>query len=126
MPAAASATASAPASAKRVVGRPFRPGVSGNPGGKPRRQHVLFEAIAAEFGGASALTAMEREYIARAADQLRRAERAKNSNANVRLTRCADQLIGRVRDMRRERQRKPAGPTLAEYVASKTTAGTTR
>jgi hypothetical protein len=125
MPAATSAKASATASAKRVVGRPFRPGESGNPGGVPRRAQVLFDALAGEFG-AETLTAMQREYLKRAADLLRQAERAKGANASVRLTRCADQLVGRVRDIRRERQRKPAGPTLAEYVASKTTAGTTR
>ena len=73
------------------------------------------------------MSAIEREYVARAAEQLRRAEREKNNAEHVRLTRCAAQLIDRVRDLRRERQREPSGPTLAEYAASKAkTAGMTR
>jgi hypothetical protein len=99
--------------------RPFQAGQSGNPGGKrsnSKRYQELFAAIAGEFGE---LSAMEREFVARAAEQLRRAERENNNAEHVRLTRCAAQLIDRVRDLRRERQRKPSGPTLAEYIASK-------
>jgi hypothetical protein len=86
----------------------FQPGKSGNPLGciKSKRSIELFTAIASEFGGE--LSAMEREYVSRAAEQLRRAERSKDNNEHVRLTRCADQLIGRVRDMRRDR--KAASP----------------
>jgi hypothetical protein len=99
--------------------RPFKPGQSGNPGGRPsngRRHQELFVAIAGAFGE---LSALEREFVGRAAEQLRRAERETNNAEHVRLTRCAAQLIDRVRDLRRERQRKPSGPTLAEYIASK-------
>ena|SRR5436190_386254 len=120
MPAVASApaSASAPAPAKRVVGRPFLPGQSGNPGGVPRRAQVLFDALASEFG-AETLSAMQREYLKRAADLLRQAERAKGANASVRLTRCADQLVGRVRDMRRERKAEPVGTAFDRYVQEK-------
>jgi hypothetical protein len=80
---------------------------------------VLFDALASEFG-AETLTAMQREYLKRAADLLRQAERAKGANASVRLTRCADQLVGRVRDMRRDRKAaEPAGSALDRYLAGK-------
>jgi hypothetical protein len=119
MPAEASATASASGPAKRAVGRPFRPGESGNPGGVPRRAQVLFDALASEFG-ADTLTAMQREYLKRAADLMRQAERAKGANASVRLSRCADQMVGRVREMRRDRKAaQPAGSALDRYLAGK-------
>ena len=91
---------------------------SGNPGGVPRRAQVLFDALASEFG-AETLSAMQREYLKRAADLLRQAERAKGANASVRLTRCADQLVGRVRDMRRERKAEPVGTAFDRYVQEK-------
>ena len=59
----ASTAASANAAAKRLSNlRPWPKGVSGNPGGRPKRQQALFDAIAGEFGGEGALTAMQREY----------------------------------------------------------------
>jgi hypothetical protein len=83
----------------------------------------LFDAIAGEFGGEGALTAMQREYISRAADHFRRAERSKSNNEIVRLTRCADQLISRVREVRRARSiAEPAGAELDIYLARKGTA----
>ena len=41
---------------------------------------------------------MECEYVARAAEALRRAEREKDNTEYGRLTRCAAQLIDRIRD----------------------------
>jgi hypothetical protein len=117
MPAVASAQASERTTerARNTTGlRPFRPGQSGNPGGRPsngKRYQELFAAIASEFGE---LTALEHEYIARAAEQLRRAERSKDNNDHVRLTRCAAQLVDRVRQNRRERQEAEPVPSLAE------------
>ena len=35
--------------AKRIIGRPFPPGVSGNPSGRPKRKPI-FDAIADELG----------------------------------------------------------------------------
>jgi hypothetical protein len=106
----------------RVVGRPFRPGQSGNPGGVPRRGQVLFEALISEFG-AETLTAMQREYLKRAAELMRQAERAKGANASVRLTRCADQLISRVRDLQRDRQAAtPAPSAFDQYLSDKAAA----
>ena len=120
MAAISSMRASETATAKRLANlHPFQPGQSGNPGGKRsngKRYLELFAAIAGEFGE---LSALEWEFVARAAEQLRRAEREKNNAEHVRLTRCAAQLIDRVRDLQRERQREPSGPTLAEYIASK-------
>jgi hypothetical protein len=113
---------------ERRTGR-FQPGQSGNPLGcvKSRRFAALFDAIAGQFGGEAQLSAMEREYVARAAEALRRAEREKDNTEYGRLTRCAAQLIDRIRDSRRERQHEPSGPTLAEYIASKAkTAGAAR
>jgi hypothetical protein len=103
--------------------RPFKPGVSGNPGGRSKRYHELFDAIVAQVGGDSALTAMEREYLSRAAEYMRRAERIKDNNDNnqrVRLTRCAMGLVDRVRDMRRERKRDaPSDATLDQYLTER-------
>ena len=98
---------------------PWPPGVSGNPSGKSKRYHELFDVIAAEVGGDSGLTAMQREYISRAAEHMRRAEHAKDNNERVRLTRCAMGLVDRVREMRRERRDQVATPLrerIAEHV----------
>jgi len=92
-------------------GRPWAPGTSGNPLGHSRskRHQALVDIIAAEFGGEAQLSAIEREFVSRAAEQLRRAERKKTSNdESVRLTRCAAQLIDRIRD---RRARKAAADT---------------
>ena len=71
-----SVAASEKAAVKRLSNlRPFRPGQCGNPGGRPsngKGYQELLAAIADEFGE---LSAMEREFVARTAEQLRRAER---------------------------------------------------
>jgi hypothetical protein len=80
--------------------------------------------ISAQIGGVSPLTPMEREYISRAAENMRRAERVADNNQRVRLTRCAMGLVDRVRDMRRERERAPsASSTLDQYLAQRATEG---
>jgi hypothetical protein len=99
--------------------RPWQPGQSGNPTGRSQRYWHLFDMFVAEVGGDSALTAMQREYISRAAENMRRAEHAKDNNERVRLTRCAMGLVDRVRDMRRERERTPSGLTLDQYLAQR-------
>ena len=88
---------------------PWQPGQSGNPTGRSQRYWHLFDMITAQIGG-DTLSPMEREYISRAAENMRRAEHAKDNNERVRLTRCAMGLIDRVRDMRREP--KPGRPSL--------------
>jgi hypothetical protein len=106
------------AAAKRLANlRPFQPGQSGNPSGKSKRYQELFDVIAAEVGGDSGLTAMQREYVSRAAENMRHAERTKDNNERVRLTRCAMGLVDRVRDMRRERGDK-ATALLRDRVAA--------
>jgi hypothetical protein len=97
--------------------RPWQPGQSGNPTGRSQRYWDLFGMITAQIGG-DTLSPMEREYISRAAENMRRAEHAKDNNERVRLTRCAMGLVDRVRDMRRERgDRKRAGrPPLRERI----------
>jgi hypothetical protein len=96
---------------------PWPPGVSGNPSGRSKRYQHLFDVIAAEVGGERGLSPMEREYISRAAENMRRAEHAKDNNERVRLTRCAMGLVDRVRDMRRERGDK-ATALLRDRVAA--------
>jgi hypothetical protein len=110
------AAESAAARARRLANlRPFQPGQS-------KRYQQLRDQIAAEVGGE--LTALGREYIDRAAELLRRAERAKDNNERVRLTRCAMGLVDRVRDMRRDRERTPSnGSTLDQYLAQRATEG---
>ena len=102
---------------------PWQPGQSGNPTGRSQRYWHLFDMFVAEVGGDSPLSAMQREYISRAAENMRRAEHAKDNNERVRLTRCAMGLVDRVRDMRRERERAASGSTLDEYLAQRTTEG---
>ena len=41
---------SSPVRARRGAGRPFEPGTSGNPGGRPRKLRELEEAIQAAHG----------------------------------------------------------------------------
>jgi hypothetical protein len=104
--------------------RPWQPGQSGNPTGRSQRYWHLFDMFVAEVGGDSALTAMQREYISRAAENMRRAEHAKDNNERVRLTRCAMGLIDRVRDMRHKRGRASSdASTLDQYLAQREGAG---
>jgi hypothetical protein len=120
----ASVAVSEKAAAKRLANlRPFKPGQSGNPGGRlsnGKRYQELFAAIAGEFGGESELTAMEREFVSRAAEQLRRAERAKSNNELVRLTRCAAQLIDRVREKHRRESAPREGARDTEREDART------
>jgi hypothetical protein len=97
---------------------PWQPGQSGNPTGRSQRYWDLFGMITAQIGG-DTLSPMEREYISRAAENMRRAEHAKDNNERVRLTRCAMGLIDRVRDMRRE-HRKSGRPPMRERMTAET------
>jgi hypothetical protein len=73
----------------------------------------LRAAVIAEFPQP---TALEAALIERAADQLCRAETATAHNASVRLTRCAMQLIGQLRQARRDRV-QPAASALDKHLA---------
>jgi hypothetical protein len=115
---AKTAPPAAPSSRTRFLKPPWQPGQSGNPTGRSQRYWHLFEMITAQIGG-DTLSPMEREYISRAAENMRRAEHAKDNNERVRLTRCAMGLVDRVRDMRRERERAPSGSTLDQYLAQR-------
>ena len=112
-------TAPAAAPHRNTVGLrpPWQPGQSGNPTGRSQRYWHLFGMISAQIGGESGLSPMEREYISRAAENMRRAEHAKDNNERVRLTRCAMGLIDRVRDMRRERGDKATGVPMRDRIA---------
>jgi hypothetical protein len=90
---------------------------SGNPAGHVRsRQHrEMLDAYAAEFGGLDAITPAERVDLDEAVTSLLRAKRASHNDA-VRLKRDAREWLDGIRT---RRKREPAGPTLAEYIASK-------
>jgi hypothetical protein len=101
----------------------WKPGQSGNPAGgailkarteaQKARQAELRAAVAAEFAGE--LTTLEAVLADQAADCLERAERGGDHN-NVRLVRCALQIITRIRDGRKERESaKPALSAFDEY-----------
>jgi hypothetical protein len=99
----------------------FLPGHVHNPHGSRQRnlavQARLAELRAAVIADFPKPTALEAALIERAADQLCRAETATSHNASVRLTRCAMQLLGQLRQARRDRA-KPAGSGLDAYLAA--------
>jgi hypothetical protein len=72
----------------RVRGRPWAPGQSGNPSGSRvnTRASVLFDEIAAELGGAEALSAIDRTLLLQAARLLMRSQRIKEPDAAIRMS----------------------------------------
>ena len=116
MTAAASATASTPASAKRGPGRPFRPGQTGNAGGKRRngkRYQELFDAMLADLGGD--LGATERVLLGQVCDLMVRSERAKDADIAVRAANASARLLSGLQARRAKREGLP-GPTLADIL----------
>jgi hypothetical protein len=99
----------------------FLPGVSGNPAGsrlKGKRLTELFDALAAEFGE---LDAVERTLLEQACRLLTKGARVADPDQAVRLANASTRLLLAMRKARDKRP--PAGPTLAEYLASRHDAG---
>jgi hypothetical protein len=93
-------------------GRPWPPGVSGNPDGartRGKRFAELYDNMAADFGGAKALTSVQAVMLAQSVRLLMRAEREKNAEDAVRLSNAAMRMLGTLRNGRR----KAAAPTLS-------------
>jgi hypothetical protein len=73
----------------RVVGRPWKPGQSGNPSGaRVLNQRIadLFNTLAVDFGGEAALSAIDRALLMQSCVLLTRAQRTRDVDAAVRLT----------------------------------------
>jgi hypothetical protein len=108
---------------KRVIGRPFPPGVSGNPLGRARRTPrfaELYDGIAADYGGPAALTTLQRTVLAQGVRLMIRAERAQNADMAVRLTHAAARMLAALQHNGcnvRKAPPKPPTKTLAEHLA---------
>ncbi len=96
---------------RKVSGRPFPPGVSGNPSGMRVSKHALqlFTEIADEYGGEQALSAIDRALLLQAARLLVRAQRLKDADAAIRMTGEARRLL--------ESLRRNAGKAAAKAKA---------
>lgn len=113
-----SAEATANDQQRKVHGRPFARGVSGNPGGRPsngRRHRELYAELALGYGGEAALSAIERIWLDKATDQLVRAERTKSDDENVRLLNSAKRLLAPLEAKRAEPQASGL-PSLTELM----------
>jgi len=99
-------------------GKPWPPGVSGNPTGSrtSKRALALFDAMAADFGGADALSAIDKTMLAQACRLLVRSERARDADIAVRLSNASARLLAGLRKTKRQ---PASGPTLAQYLAGK-------
>jgi hypothetical protein len=109
--------------ARRVYGRPFPPGVSGNPLGRARRSPrfaELYDGIARDYGGVDALTTLQRTVLAQGVRLMIRAERAQNADMAVRLTHAAARMLAALQHggtAPRSPPPKPKAKTLAEHLA---------
>jgi hypothetical protein len=108
---------------RRVYGRPFVPGVSGNPLGRARRTPrfaELYDGIAADYGGPAALTTLQRTVLAQGVRLMIRAERAQNADMAVRLTHAAARMLAALQHggtAPRSPPPKPPLKTLDEHLA---------
>jgi hypothetical protein len=103
---------------RKPRGRPWQPGQSGNPSGGriSVRANSLFAEMAADWGGANSLSAIDRALLMQACRLMARAARAKDADAVVRLTSEARRILVTLR--KRAAPPSPPGPTLSEYLAS--------
>jgi hypothetical protein len=110
-----STRASAQASARlRRFG--FKPGETGNPGGRlsnGKRYRELFDAMAAEFGD---LTAVDRTLLGQACNLLVKSERTKDPDSAVRLTNASARLLMNLRKARAKHD--PAYVPMREKLAA--------
>jgi hypothetical protein len=99
-----------PAAKRKPGGRPFQPGVSGNPSGVAKhpasaRIAELIDQWTADFDGR--LTAIERSLLQQAARLLVKAERTKNPDIAVRASSAASRMLASVRIKKRDRRGRP-------------------
>jgi len=105
---------------KRIIGRPFPPGVSGNPLGRRllgKRAQQLADEMSRDFGGFDALTGVQKVMMRRAATLLAKSETANDPDAQVRLTNCAVRVLGNLRNGRRHRAPISLDEHLAQIAA---------
>ena len=108
---------------RRVRGRPFPPGVSGNPLGrrvKSQRFVELYDGLAEPYGGPERLTTFQRVMLAQAVRLLMRAERTRDADMAVRLTNAGCRALAAVQsgpNPRKPVPPKPPVPSLAEHLA---------
>jgi hypothetical protein len=105
---------------RKQRGRPFAPGVSGDPtGGRAtkalihQRVTALVEEWTADFEGG--VTSIERSLLQQAARLLIRAERTHDADVAVRASSVAQRMLGSVRTKRRSKRGRPP---LHERVAA--------
>jgi hypothetical protein len=81
--------------ARKIIGRPWVKGQSGNPLGikTPRRITDLFEALAAEYGGVADLSVTDRALIMQAARLFVRSERVKKDADAVKCANAARRML---------------------------------
>lgn len=98
-------------------GRPWPPGVSGNPSGRKlgKRYLALFADLARDLGGEDALTGIDRALLGQAVGLMVRAEKVRDTDDAVRLANASARLLANLR--KTKHQREPAGPTLEEHIA---------
>jgi hypothetical protein len=108
---------------RRVVGRPFPPGVSGNPEGKSKaarraRQDAIIARWAEPFGGTAALKPVEIDLLRQAADLTM--SRPTRTEDRVRVSNAVSKILAQVGFCDKRRRREPApSPTLRQYLATK-------
>jgi hypothetical protein len=98
---------------QRVVGRPFKKGRSGNPGGRSDRRIYLetFAALASELGGEDKLTASQKmliDTIAKLKSRIGKRDEVRIANAVAKLMRMLG-LAGK-------KAKQPDKPSLTDYV----------
>ena len=101
---------------RRAGGRPWPPGVSGNPSGSKvnKRAAALFEAMAADFGGPDELSAIDKAMLEQASRLLVRSERTQDADIAIRLSNAAARLLASFRNGKRVLRK--SGPSLADLL----------
>jgi hypothetical protein len=102
----------------------FKPGTSGNPGGRlsnaerERRAEAKARELAIEFGGFDTLSPVDRVLITQAATLLLR--RPKSAEDLVRVANSLQRLLG---GLAKRKRRAPTQPTLEAYLAARAPRG---
>jgi hypothetical protein len=102
---------------RRAGGRPWPKGVSGNPSGLrvSKRATALFESMAADFGGADALSAIDRAMLWQACRLMVRGDRTQDADIAIRLSNASARLLTSVRNGKRPK-RADESNNLAAYL----------